>query len=103
MSLDLWVITGERYIEEVLLFSELSKGTTDVRLEIVPLKAELLWGPHGGAASTESAAAAAPGNSFHIPETIQKWKLVNNIKVIVVDFTSNHSSYGRITLLILSL
>ncbi len=42
MSLDLRVITGERYIEEVLLFSELSEGTADVRLEIVPLEAELL-------------------------------------------------------------
>ncbi len=87
MSLDLRVITGERYIEEVLLFSELSEGTADVRLEVVPLEAELLWGPHGGAASTESsAAAAAPGNSSHIPETNQTWRLVNNIKDIVVDY-----------------
>ncbi len=84
MSLDLRVITGERYIEEVLLFSELSEGTADVRLEVVPLEAELLWGPHVGAAPTESTAAAAPGNSSHIPD--QKWRLVNNIKDIVVDY-----------------
>ncbi len=86
MSLNLRVITGERYIEEVLLFSELSEGTADVRLEVVPLEAEFLWGPHGGAASTESAAAATPGNSSHIPETDQTWRLVNNIKDIVVDY-----------------
>ncbi len=87
MSLDLRVITGERYIEEVLLFSELSEGTADVRLEVVPLEAELLWGPHGGAASTESAAAAAaPGNSSHIPKTNQKCKLGNDSKDIVVDY-----------------
>ncbi len=51
VSLDLGVITGQRHIEEVLLFSELSEGTADVRLEIVPPKAELLWGPHDGAQS----------------------------------------------------
>ena len=47
VGLNLGIITGERNIKEVLLFSQFSEGNTNVRLKVVPLEAELFGGPHG--------------------------------------------------------
>ena len=51
VGLNLGIITGERNIKEVLLFSQFSEGNTNVRLEVVPAEAKFLCGPHGWGSS----------------------------------------------------
>ncbi len=63
VRLDLGVITGQRNIKKVLLFSQLSEGNTDVRLEVVPLEAELLGGPHCQALDLRTPLSLLPGFS----------------------------------------
>jgi len=48
VGLDLIIITGQSHVEEVFVFTEFAERDTNVRLEVVPPKAELLRRPHFG-------------------------------------------------------
>ena len=45
MRLDLLIITGECYIKEVFVFSELTERDADVTFEVIPTEAEFFV-PH---------------------------------------------------------
>ena len=43
----LTILTGQGDISEIFVPSEISKGSTDVLLKLIPLKTQLLWVGHG--------------------------------------------------------
>ena len=86
VCLNLRVITGESYIKKVLLLPQLPEGNTDVGLEVVPLEAELLCGPHGGAAGGRT--PCLPSVGLPLSEQLN-WREDNFIEKF------NYASFGK--------